>query len=111
MSEASPTKMTPLEIRKWWGWLTDASKANVAENASPEVWHAIQQAHRAGACDKPSPTKSYTREDLIRVVVGQQWAVAIEFEWVRSVIYPRPSVLHQAIGNLPCAVDVVDVVG
>ena len=53
------------------------------------------------------PTRTYTRDDLIRVVVGQQWAVAIACcdEWghLRSV-----AALTCAMSRFPCAVDVVN---
>jgi hypothetical protein len=55
---------------------------------------------------------TYTREDLIRVVVGQQWAVAIA---LHSSIYGAKRIAGHAqewrVGGLPCAVDVVDGVG
>ncbi len=53
-------------------------------------------------------TRTYTREDLIRVVLSQQWAVAIacHFDnhfWV--------SIEGANLADLPCAVDVVDGLG
>jgi hypothetical protein len=47
----------------------------------------------------------YTREDLIRVVLGQQWAVAICL--MENPPHYHPMSTHR-IGDLPCAVDVVD---
>ena len=78
--------------------MTDANRANVAENASPEVWRAIDQAHRKGATD--SPPRTYTRDDLVRAIVGQQWAVAIAC-WQGGMLSLR-------LADLPCAVDVVE---
>ena len=54
----------------------------------------------AGFQEVPA-TKTYTRDDMVRAILGQQWAVAI-------------AALHRGIGwchyvgNLPCAVDVVE---
>jgi len=47
----------------------------------------------------------YTREDLIRVVLGQQWAVAIACAMCAK---PNPAYLAAVLARLPCAVDVVD---
>jgi hypothetical protein len=67
-------------------------------------------------CDlKPAP-RTYTREDLIRVVVGQQWAVAIALhdgicfvpEWFGGDTWVEKSGQSRRIADLPCAVDVVD---
>ena len=58
------------------------------------------------------PTKTYTRDDLVRVVVGQQWAVACiaaanrlendrcEWNTVDEMI--------EAAAEFPCAFDVVE---
>jgi len=61
----------------------------------------------AGFEPVPAP-RTYTRDDLIRVVMGQQWAVAIacHFDnhfWV--------SIEGANLADLPCAVDVVDGLG
>jgi hypothetical protein len=61
----------------------------------------------AGFEPVPAP-RTYTRDDLIRVVIGQQWAVAIacHFDnhfWV--------SIEGANLADLPCAVDVVDGIG
>jgi hypothetical protein len=51
----------------------------------------------------PAP-RTYTREDMIRFVIGQQWAVAI------TVLDGEPttaSTLAKMLADLPCAVDVV----
>jgi hypothetical protein len=66
-------------------------------------------------------TRTYTREDLIRVVIGQQWAVAITVldgepttAWDHSDdsgMYLSPSyasTLAKMLAALPCAVDVVN---
>jgi hypothetical protein len=54
----------------------------------------------------------YTREDLIRVVLAQQWAVAIA---LHSSIYGANRIAGHSqewrVGDLPCAVDVVDGTG
>lgn len=39
------------------------------------------------------PTRTYTRDDLVRAILAQQWAVAIAL---------------CAVGDLPCADDVVE---
>jgi hypothetical protein len=70
--------------------------------------------HEASALALASdPT--YTREDLIRVVLGQQWAVAIALhdfvkmpEMEHGIQVTGPT---WQVGDLPCAVDVVDGVG
>jgi hypothetical protein len=54
------------------------------------------------------PTRTYTREDLIRVVIGQQWAVAIA---TMMCARPKPAYLAAVLERLPCAVDVVDGLG
>jgi hypothetical protein len=57
--------------------------------------------------EDPPRDRTYTRDDLVRVVIGQQWAVAIAChdEWghLRS-----GAALTCAMSDLPCAVDVVD---
>jgi hypothetical protein len=62
---------------------------------------------KAAGFEEVPATRTYTREDLIRVVIAQQWAVAIAChdEWghIRSV-----AALTCAMSKLPCAVDVVD---
>ena len=59
------------------------------------------------------PTRTYTRDDLIRAVVGQQWAVAIAL--LRNLrgdgrvnLWPEVAL---DVADLPCAVDVVDGLG
>jgi hypothetical protein len=62
------------------------------------------------ALDGGAPT--YTREDLIRVVLAQQWAVAIAccdpIGWVLGESYTSDAGPVRRIASLPCAVDVVD---
>ena len=53
-------------------------------------------------------TRTYTRDDLIRVVVGQQWAVAIACAMCAR---PNPAYLAAVLAHLPSAVDVVDGLG
>ena len=51
----------------------------------------------------------YTRDDLVRVVIGQQWAVAIALCYQAGVmVYMVPDEEAYAVGDLPCAVDVVE---
>ncbi len=60
----------------------------------------------AGFEPVPAP-RTYTRDELVRAIVGQQWAVAIALHhsfW--GCIDDAGWSLR--IGNLPCAVDVVD---
>jgi hypothetical protein len=67
-------------------------------------FHAPESLRLAG------PT--YTRDDLIRVVLGQQWAVAIALAYQAGVmVMVVPDEEAAAVGDLPCAVDVVDGIG
>ena len=51
----------------------------------------------------------YTRDQLVRAIIAQQWAVAIALCYQAGVmVYMVPDEEAYAVGNLPCAVDVVD---
>ena len=51
----------------------------------------------------------YTRDDLVRAILGQQWAVAIALCYQAGVmVYMVPDEEAYAVGDLPCAVDVVE---
>jgi len=55
------------------------------------------------------PTKTYTRDDMVRAILGQQWAVAIALCYQAGVmVYMVPDEEAYAVGDLPCAVDVVE---
>ncbi len=86
---------------KWWLYEGGSLVEIVGSEAVAIEW-----------CTPECHTKSYTREDLIRVVLGQQWAVAIA---LHSSIYGAKRIAGHAqewrVGGLPCAVDVVDGVG
>lgn len=48
----------------------------------------------------------YTRDDLVRAIVGQQWAVAIALHAGRyEIVWHTGEML---VAYLPCAVDVVE---
>ena len=48
----------------------------------------------------------YTRDDLVRLVIGQQWAVAIALHAGRyEIVWHTGEML---VAYLPCAVDVVE---
>jgi hypothetical protein len=68
--------------------------------------------HEPSSLRLVTPDPTYTREDLIRVVLGQQWAVAIALEAFAidemRYDYYFDETPFAAIGDLPCAVDVVD---
>lgn len=51
---------------------------------------------------------AYTREDLVRLVIGQQWAVAIALHRGIGWWSDNNSTTLGYVGDLPCAVDVVD---
>jgi hypothetical protein len=57
------------------------------------------------------PTKTYTRDDLVRVVLAQQWAVAIACHdaigWHLDDPHMSDTGPVRRCGDLPCAVDVV----
>lgn len=60
----------------------------------------------AGFQEVPA-TKTYTRDDIVRAIVGQQWAVAI------ALHHSKWGCIDEAgwslrIADLPCAVDVVE---
>jgi hypothetical protein len=73
----------------------------------PTAFDQLLSVLAAAGFEEVPATRTYTREDLIRVVIAQQWAVAIAChdEWghIRSV-----AALTCAMSKLPCAVDVVD---
>lgn len=48
----------------------------------------------------------YTRDDLVRLVIGQQWAVAIALHAGRYEIVWHT--VEMLVAYLPCAVDVVE---
>ena len=51
----------------------------------------------------------YTRDDLVRLVIGQQWAVAIALAYQAGVmVIVVPDEEAAAVGDLPCAHDVVE---
>ena len=51
----------------------------------------------------------YTRDDIVRVVIGQQWAVAIALCYQAGVmVHMVPDEEAYAVGDLPCAHDVVE---
>jgi hypothetical protein len=62
--------------------------------------------------DPPSPRwRTYTRADIVRAIVGQQWAVAIACHVQTAFVDdPRmpPTLTVERIASLPCAVDVVE---
>jgi hypothetical protein len=62
----------------------------------------------AGFEPVPAP-RTYTREDLIRAIVAQQWAVAIALlsPWAGGwwILFGD---CNANVAELPCAVDVVD---
>lgn len=53
-------------------------------------------------------TKTYSRDDLVRVVLGQQWAVAIALHRGIGWWSDNNSTTLGYVGDLPCAVDVVE---
>ena len=51
----------------------------------------------------------YTRDQLVRAIIAQQWAVAIALCYQAGVmVYMVPDEEAYAVGDLPCAVDVVE---
>lgn len=58
----------------------------------------------------------YTRDDLVRVVLGQQWAVAIACHdgvtfrpaWQGAETWINDDGPQRRLADLPCAVDVVE---
>ena len=64
----------------------------------------------AGFQEVPA-TKTYTRDDIVRVVLGQQWAVAIALHDAQGAeTWIDDAGPQRRVASLPCAVDVVDVV-
>ena len=57
----------------------------------------------------PTYTHTYTRDDLIRAILGQQWAVAITLLAIATEIDGgnMHSIAPRLLSRLPCAVDVV----
>jgi len=74
---------------------------------NPAFYQLLSVLAAAGFEPVPAP-HTYTRDDLIRVVVGQQWAVAIA---TMMCARPKPAYLASVLSRLPCAVDVVDGLG
>ncbi len=79
---------------RWWLYEGRSLVEIVGSEAAAIEW-----------CTPEPHTKSYTRDDLVRAIVAQQWAVAIacHFDnhfWV--------SIEGANLADLPCAVDVVD---
>ena len=70
----------------------------------------LMRAFFAGAgFQEVPPTKTYTRDDMVRAILGQQWAVAIALCYQAGVIvYMVPDEEAYAVGDLPCAHDVVE---
>lgn len=89
---------------KWWLYEGGSLVEIVGSEAVAIEW-----------CTPDPPTKSYTREDLIRVVLGQQWAVAIACHdaigWHLDDPHMSDTGPVRRIASLPCAVDVVDGLG
>ena len=62
------------------------------------------------------PTKTYTRDDIVRVVLGQQWAVAIALhdaiawssDWQGAETWIDDAGPQRRVASLPCAHDVVE---
>jgi hypothetical protein len=62
------------------------------------------------------PTKTYTRDDLVRAIVGQQWAVAIACHddvtfrpaWQGAETWIDDAGPQRRLADLPCAHDVVE---
>jgi hypothetical protein len=58
----------------------------------------------------------YTRDDLVRAIVGQQWAVAIALhdaiawssDWQGGLRVKMAGAISRRVASLPCAVDVVE---
>ena len=58
----------------------------------------------------------YTRDDLVRVVIAQQWAVAIALhyaigwtsDWQEAETWIDDAGPQRRVASLPCAVDVVE---
>jgi hypothetical protein len=88
-------------------WVCDVCR-NVERN--PKFIGAMSN-HDVDNCNGThQPT--YTRDDMIRVVLGQQWAVAIA---LHGTFHGIPLIAGHPqewrVSDLPCAVDVVDGVG
>ena len=60
----------------------------------------------AGFQEVPA-TKTYTRDDIVRAIVGQQWAVAIAC-CDRWGTFSSVSYIANVVSKFPCAVDVVE---
>lgn len=55
------------------------------------------------------PTRTYTRDDMVRAILAQQWAVAIALCYQAGVMaMVVPDEEAHAVGDLPCAHDVVE---
>lgn len=62
------------------------------------------------------PTRTYTRDDMVRAILAQQWAVAIALhdetcfvpEWFGGETWIEKSGQSRRCGDLPCADDVVE---
>jgi hypothetical protein len=65
------------------------------------------------------PTKTYTRDDMVRAILGQQWAVAIACHdrvtflpaWHGAETWIDDVEPQRRLASLPCAVDVVEWMG
>ena len=58
------------------------------------------------------PTKTYTRDDMVRAILGQQWAVAIACHdavgWHIDAPHVSDTGPVRRVSHLPCAFDVVE---
>ena len=62
------------------------------------------------------PTKTYTRDDMVRAILAQQWAVAIALHdgvtflpaWHGAETWINDAEPQRRLASLPCAVDVVE---
>ena len=58
------------------------------------------------------PTKTYTRDDMVRAILGQQWAVAIACHALGPVpgaeTWIDDAGPQRRLADLPCAHDVVE---
>lgn len=76
---------------------------------NPAALDLLRHFFKSAGFQEVPATKTYTRDDIVRAILGQQWAVAIALCYQAGVmVYMVPDEEAYAVGDLPCAVDVVE---
>jgi hypothetical protein len=83
---------------------------------NPAALDLLRHFFKSAGFQEVPTTKTYTRDDLVRAIVGQQWAVAIACHdgvtfrpaWQGAETWINDDGPQRRLADLPCAVDVVE---